>query len=118
MEHLKIEIIFQSFSTVILSGDQSKVLEGSENLPQSLISVQLFFLQPVPSAEFLYKIVSNGGSKIVFYLIKQVDELLFTDSVLELPRLSHPKKDRFNLLGSVWANKGYARYWTGMSTRI
>ena len=32
------------------------------------------------------------------YLIKQVDELLFSDSNLELTRLSHPKKDRFNLL--------------------
>lgn len=61
---------------------------------------------------FTNKIASNGGSKIDFYLIKQVDELLLSDSALELPRLSHPKKDRFNLLRSVWANKGYARYWT------
>jgi hypothetical protein len=63
------------------------------------------------------KIVANGREQDrIFYLIKQVDELLFSDSVLELPRLSHPKKDRFNLLGSFWANKGYARYWTRMST--
>ena len=62
MEHLKIEIIFQSFPTVILSEDQSEVLEGSENLLQSLISVPLIFLQPVPSAE-IYKIVSNGGAR-------------------------------------------------------
>ena len=59
-----------------------------------------------------------GEQDRCFYLIKQVDELLFGDSVLELPRLSHPKKDRFNLLRPVWANKGYARYWTRMSTRI
>jgi hypothetical protein len=57
-----------------------------------------------------------GRARWIFYLIKQVDELLFSDSVLELPRLSHPKKDRFYLLRSVWANKGYARYWTRMST--